>query len=205
MFGALPPTPLTTTLIESKTSFFRGALLLRNGLFARDTMARQAFACSQRAHMHKLNCPALSHQRMFAAVLAPLLAGLSGCYVVPMDPRTGQPIPAQSAPSALTQPGPVTFPVRLYPSNDLASRFGMVNATVSNDLHGRGTFNATINGEAFVGEATRKAGSNREGMASGAGNRGSYLNCIYTMNSSTQGTGQCKLSDGSVFTMHMGN
>lgn len=155
--------------------------------------------------MRKLTSPTLSHQRIFAGSLTVVIASLSGCYVVPMDPRTGQPVPAQAPPSAVAQPGPVTFPVRLYPGNDLASRYGMVNATVSNDLHGRGTFNATINGEAFVGEATRKAGSNREGMASGAGNRGSYLNCIYTMNTSTQGTGQCKLSDGSVFSMHMGN
>ncbi len=81
----------------------------------------------------------------------------------------------------------------------------MINATVTNDLHGRGTFNAVINGEAFAGEATRKAGSSREGIANGAGNRGSYLSCNYTLNSSTQGVGQCKLSDGAVFTMHLGN
>jgi hypothetical protein len=81
----------------------------------------------------------------------------------------------------------------------------MVNATVTNDLNGRGTFSSAINGESFVGEATRKAGSYREGIASGAGNRGGFLSCAYTMNSSTQGTGQCKLSDGSLFTMHVGN
>lgn len=100
---------------------------------------------------------------------------------------------------------PVTFPSRLYPANDLAGRYGMINATVTNDLHGRGTFNAVINGEAFAGEATRKAGSSREGIANGAGNRGSYLSCVYTLNSATQGVGQCKLSDGAVFTMHLGN
>ena len=100
---------------------------------------------------------------------------------------------------------PVAFPARLYPANDLASRYGMVNATVTNDLQGRGVFNAVINGEAFVGEATRKSGSGRAGVASGAGNRGSFLSCEYTLNTATQGTGQCKLSDGAVFNMHLGN
>lgn len=146
-----------------------------------------------------------SRIRLIAAVLA-AASFTSACYVVPMDPRTGQPVQSQNqsaAPAAVA--APVTFPSRLYPANDLASRYGMVNATVTNDLHGRGSFNAVINGEAFVGEATRKAGSSREGIANGAGNRGSYLGCTYTLNSATQGMGQCKLSDGAVFTMHLGN
>ena len=132
-------------------------------------------------------------------------AALTGCYVVPMDPRTGQPVMPPPTATVGSTATPVTFPARLYPANDLASRYGMVNATVSNDLHGRGTFNAVINGEAFVGEATRKSGSARAGVASGAGNRGSYLSCEYTLNTATQGTGQCKLSDGAVFNMHLGN
>ena len=149
-----------------------------------------------------------SLQRGIAALgLAAITAGLAGCYVVPIDPRTGQPaaVPS-SAPVAAPAPAlPVSFPARLYPANDLASRYGVINATVTNDLHGRGTFNATINGESFVGEATRKAGSSREGVANGAGNRGGYLGCQYTMNSSTQGTGTCRLNNGAVFTMHVGN
>jgi hypothetical protein len=92
----------------------------------------------------------------------------------------------------------------LYPSNDLASAYGMVSAVVTNDLHGRGTFSTNIHGESFTGEATRVAGSSREGLANGAGNRGSYLNCRYTMNSATLGTGSCRLSNGAVFTMHVG-
>ena len=132
-------------------------------------------------------------------------AALTGCYVVPMDPRTGQPVMPPPQVTAGTAATPVTFPARLYPANDLASRYGMVNATVSNDLQGRGVFNAVINGEAFVGEATRKSGSGRAGVASGAGNRGSFLSCEYTLNTATQGTGQCKLSDGAVFNMQLGN
>lgn len=139
--------------------------------------------------------------------LAAVVAGLAGCYVVPIDPRTGQPatVPATAAPAVAPAPGPSTFPARLYPANELASAYGTINATVTNDLHGRGTFNASINGESFAGEATRKAGSSREGVANGAGNRGSYLSCQYTMNSPTLGTGTCRLNTGAVFTMHVGN
>ena len=139
--------------------------------------------------------------------LAALVAALAGCYVVPIDPRTGQPatVPAATAPAVVPAPGPATFPARLYPANELASTYGVINATVTNDLHGRGTFNAHINGESFAGEATRKAGSSREGIANGTGNRGSYLSCQYTMNSPALGTGTCRLNTGAVFTMHVGN
>ena len=139
--------------------------------------------------------------------LAAVVAALAGCYVVPIDTRTGQPVsvPASPVTAPLPAPGPVVFPARLYPANDLASPYGMVSATVTNDLHGRGTFNAHINGESFSGEATRKAGSSREGVANGTGNRGSYLSCQYTMNTSTLGTGSCRLNNGAVFTMHVGN
>ena len=147
-------------------------------------------------------------QRGIAALgLAAVAAGLAGCYVVPIDPRTGQPVATPSgAPMATPAPAlPLSFPARLYPANELASGYGVINATVTNDLNGRGTFNANINGESFVGEATRKAGSSREGLANGAGNRGSYLGCQYTMNSATLGTGTCRLNNGAVFTMHVGN
>ena len=143
--------------------------------------------------------------RLAIATSAVLMTALSGCYVVPMDPRTGQPVPSQSIPNVQQAPSPVTSPVRLYPANDAAARYGLVNATVTNDLHGKGVFNAAINGEAFVGEATRKAGSSREGIANGTGNRGSYLSCEYTLNNPAQGTGKCRLSDGAVFNMHIGN
>jgi hypothetical protein len=128
---------------------------------------------------------------------------LTGCYVVLVNhyPPPSQPVPVQIP----TAPTPVTFAARLYPSNDLASAYGMVSAIVTNDLHGRGTFSTNIAGESFTGEATRVAGSSREGVANGAGNRGSYLNCRYTMNSATLGTGSCRLSNGAVFTMHVGS
>ncbi len=132
------------------------------------------------------------------------VATLSGCYVVPVSQYPNQyPQPATQIVVA-PAPTPVTFSARLYPANDMATAYGMVNAVVTNDLHGRGSFNTAINGESFVGEATRKAGSSRDGIANGAGNRGSYINCQYAMNSATQGTGSCTLSNGARFTMHLG-
>ena len=131
-------------------------------------------------------------------------AALTGCYVVPLN----QVPPMMPAPAVYVAPPPahMTFTARLYPANQAASAYGMVGAVVTNDLNGRGTFSTVINGEAFTGEATRKAGgSSREGVANGAGNRGGYINCRYQMNSAVLGTGQCELANGAQFTMHVGN
>jgi len=139
--------------------------------------------------------------KLLAALVA--TAALSGCYVVPLTPG---PIPA--GPTAVVPAGPpqpLSFMARLYPANDLASGYGMVGAVVTNDLNGRGHFSTAIGGESFTGEATRLAGSPREGVANGAGNRGGYINCRYTMNSPTLGTGTCRLSNGASFTMHVGS
>ncbi|CAM3421644.1 hypothetical protein [Polaromonas hydrogenivorans] len=149
--------------------------------------------------------PGLRLVRRLALMGAVLGAtALAGCYVVPVN----QAYP--SAPASTVQiappPSSVTFTARLYPANDAASAYGMVSAVVTNDLHGRGIFTTNINGESFSGEATRVAGSSsREGIANGAGSRGSYINCRYQMNSATLGTGQCKLSNGANFTMHVGS
>jgi hypothetical protein len=129
---------------------------------------------------------------------------LTGCYVVPVNQAPGYAtVPATVVPPVV--PGPITFAARLYPANDLARRYGMVSAVVTNDLNGRGTFSTAIDGESFSGEATRSSTSARDGIANGAGNRGSYLQCTYKMNSATLGTGTCRLSNGALFTMHVGN
>jgi hypothetical protein len=144
----------------------------------------------------------LARNAALIVAVAGATALMTGCYVVPVQP-VNNPGPMVYAPAP--QPAaPVTFAARLYPANDLAASYGMVSAVVTNDLHGRGTFSTAINGENFTGEATRVAGSAREGVANGAGNRGSYLNCRYQMNSATLGSGQCKLSNGALFTMHVG-
>jgi hypothetical protein len=133
-----------------------------------------------------------------------LLAGalLAGCYVVPMAPAPSVPGPTAVVPMA--PPAPITFAARLYPANDLASQYGMVTAVVNNDLNGRGYFSTNIGGEAFAGEATRAAGSQKDGLANGSGNRGGYISCRYTMNTPSLGTGNCRLNNGAVFTMHVG-
>ena len=137
-----------------------------------------------------------------AAASLATAAGLSGCYVVPIQPVNAPAAPAAVVPAA--PPAPVTFTARLYPANDLASVYGMVAAVVTNDLNGRGHFSTAIGGESFTGEATRVAGSSRDGVANGAGSRGNFLSCRYTMNSPTLGTGICRHSDGAQFSMHIG-
>lgn len=166
-------------------------------------LKRQACACFRLDTMGISKIPAPFLQRFAAVALGATVAALSGCYVVPLDTRTGQPAAAY-APPPPPAPGPVNFPVRLYPANEAASRHGVVMALVTNDLHGKGSFSANIGGESFTGEATRRADASRSGVANGAGNRGSYLACSYTMNNASQGTGQCRLSDGAVFSLHMG-
>lgn len=142
----------------------------------------------------------------FAALTAALMgaAALTGCYVVPIQPGQAHfPAPTIYVPAA--PPASMTFAARLYPANDAASAYGMVSAVVTSDLNGRGTFSTNINGESFVGEATRLAGSSsREGVANGAGNRGGYISCRYQMNSATLGSGTCRLANGAQFTMHVG-
>lgn len=137
-----------------------------------------------------------------AAVIA--ASTLTGCYIVPLQPApAGSTVAVPAAPAA--PQGPVTFTARLYPANELASPYGVVAAVVTNDLNGRGHFSTAIQGETFSGEATRVAGSKRDGVANGAGSRGNYINCRYTMNSPTLGTGSCRLSNGAAFTMHVGS
>ena len=140
---------------------------------------------------------------ILAATVAGAALALTGCYVVPLNQQPSHAPATVYVPTA--PPAPVTFAARLYPSNDLATSYGMVSAVVTNDLNGRGTFSTAINGENFMGEATRSNGNLRTGVANGSGNRGSYINCTYQMNSATLGSGQCKLSNGALFTMHVGS
>ena len=146
--------------------------------------------------------PHLARTLSLATITGAAVVALSGCYVVPIQPQ--QPATVIHAPAA-TAAAPVTFSARLYPANDAAAAYGMVMAVVTNDLNGRGRFSTSINGESFSGEATRVAGSSRDGVANGAGQHGSYINCRYTMNSATLGTGTCRLSNGAVFSMHVGS
>lgn len=145
----------------------------------------------------------MSH--LFRRIRLTLLAGAAavaatGCYVVPVHPAPQTHVVAVPAPA----PAPVTFAARLYPANEAAAEYGMQQAVVTNDLNGRGHFSVNIRGEQFTGEATRGAGSGREGVANAAGNRGGVLSCRYAMNSATLGSGHCVLNNGPRFTMHFG-
>ena len=94
----------------------------------------------------------------FSAVAAAVLA-LTACYVVPIDPRTGQPYPTPSresvnapgysvpppAPEVAAQPPmPTLINVRLYPLNAQANKGGLLAAQVVDNNSGHGTF--TVSG-----------------------------------------------------------
>lgn len=143
---------------------------------------------------------------------------LSGCMVVPVTPD-GSPIyPAVAAvpyraPTYATVPPVVTVqsaPVpsvlqaRLYPSNEIASRTGMLSGTVTNLMTGKGQFQLDMAGELLSGEATRVPGNERSGVASAYGSRGTYMNCEYRMTTPYQGTGSCRVSTGALYQVHLG-
>jgi hypothetical protein len=113
-----------------------------------------------------------------AAVAAILATGLSGCYVVPVDSRTGQAWPpytampggptaqgsqpthtAHSAPTVpytpAPPPGPVLLHGRLYPVNDTANQAGVLTAQVNDHHGGRGSISLNYKGHTLQGEATR--------------------------------------------------
>jgi hypothetical protein len=99
-----------------------------------------------------------------------LSLGLAACYVVPIDPRTGQAYPitvhdtgdaAAYAPAA-TLPvaapvatGPTLLSVRLYPLNAQANRGGMLAAQVLDNNAGHGSFSVPYLGDTLQGESTR--------------------------------------------------
>ena len=96
---------------------------------------------------------------------------LAACVALPIDPRTGQPLPwpvanttrevtvitpaAPSAPAAAS-----TYTARLYPVNEAANRAGMLTALVVESQDGRGRIMIQYKGEAMQGEATRVDANN---------------------------------------------
>ena len=107
--------------------------------------------------------------RTVVAVAATLL-GLAACYVIPIDPRTGQPYPstvqegqtspATPLPTATPLPVPVAavptlINVRLYPVNAQANKAGLLTAQVVDNNAGHGTFTVPYLGDTLQGESTR--------------------------------------------------
>ena len=159
-----------------------------------------------------------------------IAASLSACYVIPIDGHNYQqqaqgPGNAPAVVIPAPQPQPVVMQARLYPANDVAGKMGVLTATVTDNLNGRGTF-ALVNGaELMQGEATRVSSdypgfgnihrqvfgegrmlnSGRRGIANAAGQRGSYMNCEYVLTSSAMGTGACLFSNGAKYQIHFGS
>ena len=105
----------------------------------------------------------------FSAVAVAVLA-LSACYVVPIDPRTGQPYPptardsvhasgysvAPATPAVVAQPpAPTLINVRLYPLNAQANKGGLLQAQVVDNNAGHGSFMVPYLGDTLQGESTR--------------------------------------------------
>lgn len=128
---------------------------------------------------------------------------LSACYVVPMEngSRVVQ-MPANGSTSTAHTAHETVLNARLYPNNTAAQNAGAGSATVSITNTGHGTFRAQIGAESFTGDATRTLGS-RSGKANGTGSMGRYINCNYTMNSESVGTGTCTTSAGASYNMHI--
>ena len=145
---------------------------------------------------------------------------LSGCYVVPVAPDGTPVYPAVNVPAAVVYgappsqaPAPPTLATpampsvlqaRLYPSNDAATRVGMLSGSVTNMMTGKGRFQLDYRGEMLVGEATRTPGDERGGVANAYGDRGTYMSCTYRMTTPYQGTGTCSLSTGAQYQVHLG-
>jgi len=104
-----------------------------------------------------------------SALLATAVAAgalLSACYVVPIDPRTGQGYPVSAprdaagpvtviTPPAATTASPNVLTARLYPLNPQAQQGGMLTAVVVDHQTGRGNFTVAYLGDTLQGEATR--------------------------------------------------
>jgi hypothetical protein len=128
---------------------------------------------------------------------------LTACYVIPIDQyqaHTNNPMPV----AATTNQSSIILNARLYPTNQQAAPFGVLNASITNHLNGRGEIMVMQGDEVFHGEATRDPNNLRAGTANGAGNKGGFMNCSYTMNSHTQGTGICSFQNNAVYRFHIG-
>jgi hypothetical protein len=164
-----------------------------------------------------------------AASLA--LVALSACVVVPLDPRTGQPVVyAPHTPvsrdlpyvAPAPPPAPTVLTARLYPLNERANRAGALTATVIDLASGRGRFTVVYGGDTLQGEATRvehgyaafgrvhdevlgraaRAYAGQRGIANAAGARGVSAQCEYLFSAPGQGTGVCRFSDGAHYQLH---
>ncbi len=143
-------------------------------------------------------------------LVAALALSLSACVVVPVDPRTGQPVhayPGHAPVAVLPAPVPPAASVltaRLYPLNDLAHRAGLLSAVIVDHHSGRGSISLGYLGDTLQGEATRVDGPGRRGIANATGARGVSAQCNYLITGNGMGTGSCSFSDGAQYRLHFG-
>lgn len=173
----------------------------------------------------------MNHSLLAATAVA--CAGLAGCVVVPLDPRTGQPYPVAAAPASVATvvppassgpAQPVTLTARLYPVNAQANAGGLLTAAVIDNQAGHGTLTLPYLGDTLRGESTRVDASyaafgrihnevlgvasrsfpGRRGIANAYGSRGVNAQCEYLLTGPGSGTGACLFSDGAKYQMHFG-
>lgn len=156
-------------------------------------------------------------------------AMLAACYVVPIDPRSGQPYPVhpQAVPHETAVPlnSNTILQAKLYPLNAQANRAGMLVATATDANNGRGVFTVSFMGETLNGDATRVdanypgfgriyrevlgvntpiGNGGRRGIANAFGVNGTGVQCEYQMTAKDIGTGACLFSNGAKYQMHFG-
>jgi len=116
--------------------------------------------------MSKLKIPSSISRISSLVAVASLGLGLSACYVIPIDPRTGQPYPPSTRDAGYPSPGyaspapmpaplppaPTLLNVRLYPLNAQAN---MLSAQVVDNNAGHGSFSVPYLGDTLQGESTR--------------------------------------------------
>ncbi len=151
-------------------------------------------------------------------------ATLSGCYVVPIDPRVPAPVYQPGASNSAAYPGPLTLQARLYPLNETAGKMGPLSASVVDTADGRAKFALSYGGDLLQGEASRVAADypgfgavhrqvygqgnmpkGQRGIASAASPHGIYVNCEYALNAPNRGTGACLFSNGAKYQLHFGS
>ena len=138
-----------------------------------------------------------------------LLVLPTACYVVPVSPEQmawfyGQVPPPAASVASPPPPAVQTFAARLYPQNEKAAQVGMLSGSIASPATGKGRFTLNYKGEPLTGEATRVEGDPRGGVAAAYGPSGTWLNCEYQMRSPRSGVGNCSVSDGARYQVHVG-
>ena len=121
-------------------------------------MSRAAFQSSWRT----LAALVLAATITSACYVVPVVAPDGGVYYnyyplppagTPLQPPGVAPHPGSQAghPPPMTAPTSATLPVRLYPSNERATRAGVISGSVTNMMTGKGRFVVEYEGQVLSG------------------------------------------------------